>query len=486
MAQSSDAMLEKLANRDYQYGFVTDIDADSAPPGLNEDIVRLISAKKGEPKWLLDWRLKALARFFEMLERDAQPSWANVDYPKIDYQDIVYYSAPKPPEKLESLDEVDPQLLETYEKLGISLTEQKRLHGVAVDAVFDSVSVATTYKDELEKQGIIFCSFSEAVQRRPELIQQYLGSVVPVSDNFFATLNSAVFTDGSFAYIPKGTRCPMELSTYFRINAANTGQFERTLLIADEGAYVSYLEGCTAPMRDENQLHAAVVELIALDDAEIKYSTIQNWYPGDKNGVGGIYNFVTKRGACRGRRSKISWTQVETGAAITWKYPSCLLQGDDSVGEFYSVAMTNNCQQADTGTKMIHIGKRTKSTIISKGISAGRAQNSYRGLVRIQPGAEGARNYSQCDSLLLGDECGAHTFPYLEVKNSSSTVEHEATTSKIGEDQLFYCRQRGISDEDAISMIVNGFCKQVLRELPMEFAVEAQNLLGLSLEGSVG
>ncbi|MBW2540572.1 MAG: Fe-S cluster assembly protein SufB, partial [Deltaproteobacteria bacterium] len=470
MTQSSDAMLEKLANRDYQYGFVTDIDADSAPPGLNEDIVRLISAKKNEPQWLLDWRLKALARFMKMLEEDAEPTWAKVDYPKIDFQDIIYYSAPKQAKKIESLDEVDPQLLETYEKLGISLNEQKRLHGVAVDAVFDSVSVATTFKEELEKQGIIFCSFSEAVERCPELIQQYLGSVVPTSDNFYAALNSAVFTDGSFAYIPKGVRCPMELSTYFRINAANTGQFERTLLIADEGAYVSYLEGCTAPMRDENQLHAAVVELIALDDAEIKYSTVQNWYPGDKDGVGGIYNFVTKRGACRGKRSKISWTQVETGSSITWKYPSCLLQGDDSVGEFYSVAMTNNRQQADTGTKMIHIGKRTKSTIISKGISAGRSSNAYRGLVRIQPGATGARNYSQCDSLLLGDRCGAHTFPYLEVKNASSTIEHEATTSKIGEDQLFYCRQRGISEEDAISMIVNGFCKQVLRELPMEFA----------------
>ncbi len=486
MTQSSDAMLEKLANRDYQYGFVTDIDADSAPPGLNEDIVRLISSKKNEPSWLLDWRLKALARFMEMLENDVEPTWAKVEYPKINFQDIIYYSAPKQVKKLESLDEVDPQLLETYEKLGISLSEQKRLHGVAVDAVFDSVSVATTFKGELEKQGIIFCSFSEAVTRCPELIQQYLGSVVPVSDNFYAALNSAVFTDGSFAYIPKGVRCPMELSTYFRINAANTGQFERTLLIADEGAYVSYLEGCTAPMRDENQLHAAVVELVALDDAEIKYSTVQNWYPGDKDGVGGIYNFVTKRGACRGKRSKISWTQVETGSAITWKYPSCLLQGDDSVGEFYSVAMTNNLQQADTGTKMIHIGKRTKSTIISKGISAGRSSNAYRGLVRIQPGATGARNYSQCDSLLLGDRCSAHTFPYLEVKNASSTIEHEATTSKIGEDQLFYCRQRGISEEDAISMIVNGFCKQVLRELPMEFAVEAQALLGLSLEGSVG
>jgi Fe-S cluster assembly protein SufB len=486
MAQSSDAMLEKLANRDYQYGFVTDIESDSAPPGLSEDIVRLISSKKNEPQWLLDWRLKALARFMEMLEKDTEPTWAKVDYPKINFQDIVYYSAPKQAPKIDSLDEIDPQLLETYEKLGISLNEQKRLNGVAVDAVFDSVSVATTFRGELEKQGIIFCSFSEAVERCPELIQQYLGSVVPISDNFYAALNSAVFTDGSFAYIPKGVRCPMELSTYFRINAANTGQFERTLLIADEGAYVSYLEGCTAPMRDENQLHAAVVELVALDDAEIKYSTVQNWYPGNKDGVGGIYNFVTKRGACRGKRSKISWTQVETGSAITWKYPSCLLQGDDSVGEFYSVAMTNNLQQADTGTKMIHIGKRTKSTIISKGISAGRSSNAYRGLVRIQPGATGARNYSQCDSLLLGDRCSAHTFPYLEVKNASSTVEHEATTSKIGEDQLFYCRQRGISEEDAISMIVNGFCKQVLRELPMEFAVEAQALLGLSLEGSVG
>jgi len=486
MAESSDAMLEKLADREYGYGFVTDIDADSVPPGLSADTVRLISYKKGEPEWLLDWRLKGLERFFDMLEREAEPTWAKVDYPKIDFQDIVYYSAPIQKPGLGSLDEVDPELLETYEKLGISLTEQKRLHGIAVDAVFDSVSVATTFKGELEKQGIIFCSFSEAVQRCPELIQRYLGSVVPQSDNFYAALNAAVFTDGSFAYIPKGVRCPMELSTYFRINAANTGQFERTLVVADEGAYVSYLEGCTAPMRDENQLHAAVVELIALDDAEIKYSTVQNWYPGDKNGVGGIYNFVTKRGACRGVRSKISWTQVETGSAITWKYPSCLLQGDESVGEFYSVAMTANRQQADTGTKMIHIGKNTTSTIISKGISAGHAEQSYRGLVRIQPGASGARNYSQCDSLLLGSTCGAHTFPYLEVKNSTSTVEHEATTSKIGEDQLFYCRQRGISEEDAISMIVNGFCKEVLRELPMEFAVEAQNLLGLSLEGSVG
>ncbi|MGE4605127.1 MAG: Fe-S cluster assembly protein SufB [Myxococcota bacterium] len=486
MAESSDAMVEKLAEREYEYGFVTDIDTDSLPPGLDEQTVRVISSKKNEPEWLLEWRLKGLKRFFELLADDVEPTWAKVDYPKIDFQDIVYYSAPKQMPALDSLDQVDPELLATYEKLGISLTEQKRLNGIAIDAVFDSVSVATTFKDELEKQGIIFCSFSEAVQRCPELVQQYLGSVVPQSDNFYAALNAAVFTDGSFAYIPKGTRCPMELSTYFRINAANTGQFERTLLIADEGAYVSYLEGCTAPMRDKNQLHAAVVELVALDDAEIKYSTVQNWYPGDKDGVGGIYNFVTKRGACRGARSKISWTQVETGSAITWKYPSCLLQGDDSVGEFYSVAMTTNRQQADTGTKMIHIGKNTTSTIISKGISAGHAEQTYRGLVRIQPGATGARNYSQCDSLLLGDRCGAHTFPYIEVKNSSSTVEHEATTSKIGEDQLFYCRQRGLSEEDAISMIVNGFCKEVLRELPMEFAVEAQALLGLSLEGSVG
>ncbi len=486
MSESGNAALERLARQEYKYGFVTDIDEDALPPGLNEEIVRLISAKKREPEWLLAWRLKALNRFLRMLEEEKQPTWANVTYPAIDYQKIIYYSAPKQPETLESLDQVDPELLRTYEKLGISLSEQKRLTGVAVDAVFDSVSVATTFKGELEKHGVVFCSFSEAVQEHPELVRKYLGSVVPYSDNFFATLNSAVFSDGSFAYIPKGVHCPMELSTYFRINAAGTGQFERTLIVAEEGAYVSYLEGCTAPMRDENQLHAAVVELVALDDAEIKYSTIQNWYPGDKDGVGGIYNFVTKRGACRGRRSKISWTQVETGAAITWKYPSCILQGDESVGEFYSVAMTNHCQQADTGTKMLHIGRNTKSTIISKGISAGRGQQSYRGLVRIGPRATGARNYSQCDSLLLGDECGAHTFPYLEVKNASSTVEHEATTSKIGEDQLFYCRQRGISQEDAISMIVNGFCKDVLRKLPMEFAVEAQNLLGLSLEGSVG
>jgi Fe-S cluster assembly protein SufB len=480
--------LKQLAEQEYKYGFVTDVEADQIPPGLDEDVVRLISSKKEEPQWLLDFRLKAFARFSVMLEEDAEPTWAMIDYPKIDYQDIIYYSAPKASVELESLDEVDPELLRTYEKLGISLEEQKRLSGVkvAVDAVFDSVSVATTFKDELEKQGIIFCSFSEAATNHPDLVKKYLGSVVPYSDNFFATLNSAVFSDGSFAYIPKGVKCPMELSTYFRINSAGTGQFERTLLVADEGASVSYLEGCTAPMRDENQLHAAVVELVALDDASIKYSTVQNWYPGNKDGVGGIYNFVTKRGACRGKRSKISWTQVETGSAITWKYPSCLLQGDDSVGEFYSVAMTNNHQQADTGTKMIHIGKNTKSTIISKGISAGHGQQSYRGLVKIGPKAENARNYSQCDSLLLGDKSGAHTFPYLEVKNATSTVEHEATTSKIGEDQLFFCRQRGISEEDAVSMIVNGFCKEVLSELPMEFAVEAQNLLSISLEGSVG
>ncbi len=483
---SENPTLEQLANREYEYGFVTEIDEERAAKGLSEEVVRFISAKKEEPEWLLQWRLKALRRFEEMLAEGHEPTWAQLSYPKIDYQDMYYYAAPKAKEQLESLDEVDPELLRTYEKLGIPLEEQKRLAGVAVDAVFDSVSVATTYKAELEKHGIVFCSFSEAVKRCPELVRKYLGSVVPYSDNLFATLNSAVFSDGSFAYIPKGVRCPMELSTYFRINAQETGQFERTLIVAEEGAYVSYLEGCTAPMRDENQLHAAVVELVALDDAEIKYSTVQNWYPGDKDGKGGIYNFVTKRGACRGKRSKISWTQVETGSAITWKYPSCILQGDDSVGEFYSVALTNNRQQADTGTKMIHIGRNTKSTIISKGISAGHGQQSYRGLVRIGPKASGARNYSQCDSLLLGDKCGAHTFPYLEVKNAGATVEHEATTSKIGEDQLFYCRQRGISEEDAVSMIVNGFCKEVLRELPMEFAVEAQNLLGVSLEGSVG
>ena len=486
--ESKNPDIERIANQDYQYGFVTDIESDQVPAGLTEEIVRIISAKKNEPDWMLEFRLKAFHRFMEMLEEGNQPSWAMVDYPEIDFQKIVYYSAPKVQETVESLDEIDPELLRTYDKLGISLAEQKRLSGVkvAVDAVFDSVSVATTFKAELESKGIIFCSFSEAMQNHPDLIKKYLGSVVPYSDNFFACLNAAVFSDGSFAYIPKGVKCPMELSTYFRINSAGTGQFERTLLVADEGASVSYLEGCTAPMRDENQLHAAVVELVALDDASIKYSTVQNWYPGDENGVGGIYNFVTKRGACRGRRSKISWTQVETGSAITWKYPSCLLQGDESIGEFYSVALTNHRQQADTGTKMIHLGKNTRSTIISKGISAGRGQQSYRGLVRVGPRAEGARNYSQCDSLLLGSECGAHTFPYIDVENESSAVEHEATTSKINEDQLFYCRQRGLSEEDAISMIVNGFCKEVFRELPMEFAVEAQNLLSVSLEGSVG
>ena len=484
------AELREISEREYKYGFTSEIEADQLPPGLDENVVRTISAKKNEPQWLLDFRLKSLTRFFEMLENFEEPTWAMVHYPKINFQDIVYYSAPKTLPELDSLDEVDPELLRTYEKLGISLQEQELLTGVrpkvAVDAVFDSVSVATTYKAELEKQGIIFGSFSDAVYNHPYLVRRYLGSVVPYSDNFYACLNSAVFTDGSFAYIPKGVRCPMELSTYFRINAANTGQFERTLIIADDDSYVSYLEGCTAPQRDENQLHAAVVELVALENAQIKYSTVQNWYPGDKEGRGGIFNFVTKRGACRGRRSKISWTQVETGSAITWKYPSCLLIGDDSVGEFYSVAMTNNYQQADTGTKMIHIGKNTRSTIISKGISAGHGSQSYRGLVRIGPKADGARNYSQCDSLLLGDQCGAHTFPYLEVKNDTATVEHEATTSKISDEQLFYCRQRGLSEEDAISMIVHGFCREVLQELPMEFAVEAQALLGLSLEGSVG
>jgi Fe-S cluster assembly protein SufB len=479
--------LEKLAEQDYKYGFVTDIEEDRADPGLTEDVVRLISKKKNEPQWLLDYRLKAFKRFREMLEEDgAAPEWAKVSFPKINYDEIVYYSAPKDMKKISSLDELDPELLSTYDKLGISLLEQKRLNGIAVDAVFDSVSVATTFKAELEKKGIIFCSFSEAVENHSDLVQKYLGSVVPYSDNFFACLNAAVFSDGSFAYIPKGVRCPMELSTYFRINAAGTGQFERTLLIADEDAYVSYLEGCTAPQRDETQLHAAVVELVAHDRAEIKYSTVQNWYPGDKNGVGGIFNFVTKRGACRGFRSKISWTQVETGSAITWKYPSCLLIGDESIGEFYSVAMTNHKQQADTGTKMIHIGRNTTSTIISKGISAGQGEQSYRGLVKMGPKAHGARNYSQCDSLLMGDQCGAHTFPYLEASNPTATVEHEATTSKISDDQLFFCRQRGMSEEDAISMIVNGFCKDVLRELPMEFAVEAQALLAVSLEGAVG
>jgi len=478
--------LQDLTSREYKYGFVTDIEADVVPRGLDEETVRTISAKKNEPPFMLDWRLKALQYFLSLEKSEAEPKWANVHYPPIDYQDIIYYSAPKPKKKLTSLDEVDPELRATFEKLGISLDEQKRLSGVAVDAVFDSVSVATTFKEKLGELGIVFCSFSEAVQNHPELVKKYLGSVVPHTDNFFAALNSAVFSDGSFCYIPKGVRCPMELSTYFRINAADTGQFERTLIIADEGAYVSYLEGCTAPMRDTNQLHAAVVELVALDNATIKYSTVQNWYPGDKEGKGGIYNFVTKRGACRGVSSKISWTQVETGSAITWKYPSCLLLGDNSVGEFYSVALTNNYQQADTGTKMIHAGKNTRSTIISKGISAGHGQNTYRGLVKILRGAAGARNYSQCDSLLMGDKCGAHTFPYLEVMNDTAQVEHEASTSKIGEDQLFYCKQRGISAEDAVSMIVNGFCKTVLKELPMEFAVEAQKLLGVSLEGSVG
>ena len=478
--------IEALTNREYKYGFVTEIEADVAPRGLNADIIRLISAKKNEPQFMLEWRLKAYRYWAKLEKTEGAPKWANVHYPPIDYQDIIYYSAPKQKKGPKSLDEVDPKLLETFEKLGISLAEQKRLTGVAVDVVFDSVSVATTFKEKLSELGIIFCSFSEAVQNHLELVEQYLGSVVPYTDNFFAALNSAVFTDGSFVYVPKGVRCPMELSTYFRINTADTGQFERTLIIADEGSYVSYLEGCTAPMRDTNQLHAAVVELIALNNAQIKYSTVQNWYPGDAEGKGGIYNFVTKRGKCLGKNSKISWTQVETGSAITWKYPSCILQGDNSIGEFYSVALTNNYQQADTGTKMIHMGKNTKSTIISKGISAGHGQNTYRGLVKIMKGATGARNYSQCDSLLLGDQCGAHTFPYLEVNNNSSQVEHEASTSKIGEDQLFYCRQRGIAAEDAVSMIVNGFCKQVFRELPMEFAVEAQKLLGVSLEGSVG
>jgi Fe-S cluster assembly protein SufB len=480
---SNSEHLDALIRREYAAGFTTEVDADTVPPGLSEDIIRLISAKKNEPQFMLDWRLKAYRHWLTM----RTPTWAHVHYPPIDYQAISYYSAPKrKKDGPESLDEVDPKLLETYNKLGIPLHEQEMLAGVAVDAVFDSVSVATTFKENLSKLGIVFCSFSEAVQEHPELVQKYLGSVVPHTDNFYASLNSAVFTDGSFVYIPKGVRCPMELSTYFRINAANTGQFERTLIVAEEGSYVSYLEGCTAPMRDENPLHAAVVELVALKDAQIKYSTVQNWYPGDEEGRGGIYNFVTKRGACRGDNAKISWTQVETGSAITWKYPSVLLEGDNSVGEFYSVALTNNCQQADTGTKMVHIGKNTRSTIISKGISAGRAENAYRGLVKILGSAANARNYTQCDSLLMGDRCGAHTFPYIEVKNPTAQVEHEATTSKIGEDQLFYCRQRGLSEEDAVSMIVNGFCKAVFKELPMEFAVEAQKLLGISLEGAVG
>src|SRR5215210_4281534 len=475
-------ILKGVSTEEYKYGFTTDIEMDFAPIGLNEDTVRFISAKKNEPEWLLEWRLKGLQQF----QKQEMPHWQNFKMPEIDFQSISYYAAPKKKNVYNSLDEVDPELLATFEKLGIPLTEQKMLSGVAVDAVFDSVSVATTFKGKLKELDIIFCSFGEAVQEYPDLVRKYLGTVVPYTDNVFASLNAAVFSDGSFVYIPKGVRCPMELSTYFRINAQNTGQFERTLIIADEGSYVSYLEGCTAPMRDENQLHAAVVELIALGNAEIKYSTVQNWYPGDKNGEGGIYNFVTKRGACRGPSSKITWTQVETGSAITWKYPSCILQGDNSVGEFYSVALTNNRQQADTGTKMIHIGKNTKSTIVSKGISAGFGQNTYRGLVKILKGASNSRNYTQCDSLLLGDKCGAHTVPYIEVKNTTSKAEHEASTSKIGEDQLFYCKTGGISLEDAISMIVSGFCKEVFRELPMEFAVEAQKLLGVSLEGSVG
>jgi Fe-S cluster assembly protein SufB len=474
--------LDALVAQKYRHGFVTDIESDTVPPGLDEDVIQLISRKKREPQFLLDWRLKAYRHWLTMRE----PEWAHVRIQPIDYQAISYYSAPKRKDGPKSLDEVDPKLLATYEKLGVPLHERARLAGVAVDAVFDSVSVATTFKDKLARAGVVFCPFSEAVLNHPELLEQYLGTVVPYTDNFFATLNSAVFTDGSFVYVPKGVRCPMELSTYFRINAANTGQFERTLIIADEGSHVSYLEGCTAPMRDENQLHAAVVELVALADANIKYSTVQNWYPGDEEGRGGIYNFVTKRGECRGANSRISWTQVETGSAITWKYPSCVLSGENSVGEFYSVALANHYQQADTGTKMIHIGRNTRSTIVSKGISAGHGQNTYRGLVKILPSAEGARNYTQCDSLLMGDRCGAHTFPYMEIRNPSAVVEHEATTSKIADDQLFYCRSRGISEEDAVNMIVNGFCKAVFKELPMEFAVEAQNLLAVSLEGAVG
>jgi Fe-S cluster assembly protein SufB len=478
--------INDITQQEYKWGFITSIDEDRLPPGLNEDVVRAISLKKGEPEFMMEWRLKAY-RYWATLERKhAEPTWANVKYPPIDYQALSYYSAPKQKKELKSLDEVDPEILDTYAKLGIPLHEQKLLAGVAVDAVFDSVSVATTFKAKLAEAGVIFCSFSEAVKNHPELVKKYLGSVVPYTDNFFAALNAAVFSDGSFVYVPKGVRCPMELSTYFRINAQNTGQFERTLIIADEGASVSYLEGCTAPIRDENQLHAAVVELITHDNATIKYSTVQNWYPGDKEGKGGIYNFVTKRGKALGKNSKISWTQVETGSAITWKYPSCILQGDNSVGEFYSVALTNNYQQADTGTKMIHIGKNTKSTVVSKGISAGHGQNTYRGMIKILKGATGARNYTQCDSLLIGDKCGAHTFPYIEVKNASARMEHEASTSKIGEDQIFYLQQRGITKEEAVSMIINGFCKAVFKELPMEFAVEAQKLLSISLEGSVG
>ena len=475
--------ISELVKREYKEGFVTDIDTDTIPPGLDEGVIRVLSSRKNEPEFMLEWRLNAYRHWLDMQE----PDWAHVHYPPVDFQAISYYSAPKAKtDGPQSLDDVDPKLLDTYAKLGIPLQEQKMLAGVAVDAVFDSVSVATTFKDTLSEAGVIFCPFSEAVREHPELVRKYLGTVVPHGDNFYAALNSAVFSDGSFVYVPKGVRCPMELSTYFRINASNTGQFERTLIVADEGSYVSYLEGCTAPMRDENQLHAAVVELVAMKDAEIKYSTVQNWYPGDEQGRGGIYNFVTKRGACRGENAKISWTQVETGSAITWKYPSVLLEGDNAIGEFYSVALTNNYQQADTGTKMVHIGKNTRSTIISKGISAGHGQNAYRGLVKILRGAENSRNHSQCDSLLMGDRCGAHTFPYLEVKNPSAIVEHEATTSKIGDDQLFYCRQRGLSEEDAVSLIVNGFCKEVFKELPMEFAVEAQALLGISLEGAVG
>ena len=485
MGSSVDAIRD-LALQDYKWGFVTDVEDERIPRGLNEEIIRTISAKKHEPEFMLEWRLRAFRHWASLEAAEAEPKWANIHYGPINYQDIVYYSAPKQKPGLKSLSDLDPEILRTYEKLGIPLAEQQRLAGVAVDAVFDSVSVATTFKEKLAEAGIIFCSFSDAVANHPELVQKYLGTVVPHTDNFFAALNAAVFSDGSFVYVPKGVRCPMELSTYFRINAAETGQFERTLIIADEGSYVSYLEGCTAPIRDENQLHAAVVELIALDNAQIKYSTVQNWYPGDKEGKGGIYNFVTKRGKCAGVNSRISWTQVETGSAITWKYPGCILQGDNSVGEFYSVALTNNYQQADTGTKMIHLGKNTRSTIVSKGISAGHGQNTYRGMVKIQKGASGARNYTQCDSLLIGDQCGAHTFPYIEVKNSSARMEHEASTSKIGEDQIFYLQQRGLKAEEAVSMIVNGFCKQVFRELPMEFAVEAQKLLGISLEGSVG
>ena len=486
MSSQVDSTIRGLTEQDYKWGFVTAIEEDRVPKGLNEEIIRLISERKGEPEFMLEWRLRAFRHWLSLDREKGEPKWANITYGPIDYQDITYYSAPKQKPVVENLESIDPEILRTYEKLGIPLDEQKRLAGVAVDAVFDSVSVATTFKHKLAEMGVIFCSFSEAVRNHPDLVRKYLGSVVPYTDNFFAALNAAVFTDGSFVYVPKGVRCPLELSTYFRINAAETGQFERTLIIADEGSYVSYLEGCTAPIRDENQLHAAVVELIALDNAQIKYSTVQNWYPGDKEGRGGIYNFVTKRGKCAGKNSKISWTQVETGSAITWKYPGCILQGDNSVGEFYSVALTNNRQQADTGTKMIHIGKNTRSTVVSKGISAGYGQNTYRGLVKIMKGATGARNFTQCDSLLIGDRCGAHTFPYIDVRNSTARMEHEASTSRIGENQLFYLRQRGLTTEDAVSMVVNGFCKTVFRELPMEFAVEAQKLLGISLEGSVG